>query len=112
MKKFITLVLGTCLCAACAEFPPAWWTPGGTKPSSTGIKTPVPASKQETTEIQTNPAPTMVELELSLPDEEYEEMTLTPLQDEEEENDSGETSAQSVPPEDEDTLPPPSILEE
>lgn len=45
-----------------------------------------------------------------LPDESYEEMILTPLQDEETENASGESSSQSSPAET-GMLPPPSVLE-
>ncbi|MBO7191000.1 MAG: hypothetical protein J6V32_02720 [Elusimicrobiaceae bacterium] len=108
MKKILGSLVAFLLLAACAEMP-AWWTPRqpaeGNKPVAT-----TPQNPPRT--LHTNPTPTMEDLELSLTDESYEEMTLTPLQDEEDENDSGETSAQSVPPEDEDVLPPPSILEE
>ena len=106
MKKLWGILVTFLLLAACAEMP-AWWTPsqhtGGNNPAGQTAKPEQPA-------LQNNPTPTMEELELSLTDETYEEMALTPLQDDE--NDSGETSAQSVPPEDEDVLPPPSILEE
>ena len=89
---------------ACAGMPPAWWNPR----AATTAKTPVSAVSQK------NPAADHpVELNISLQDETYEEMTLTPLQDEEEENASGDASAQSVgADETEDVLPAPSILQE
>ena len=55
------------------------------------------------------PVPQEVDM-APLPDESYEEMILTPLQDEETENASGESSAQSAPSETS-LLPPPSVLE-
>lgn len=89
--------------AACAGMPPAWWNPRATTAEKT------PAAVAQKNPVADNP----VELNISLQDETYEEMTLTPLQDEEEENSSGEASAQSVvPPEDEDALPAPSILQD
>ena len=106
MQKQIGISVALLFLAACAEIP-AWWNPRG----MTG-KTQAPAATSTTpaeTSARTPSEP--VELDLSLQDETYEEMTITPLQDEEEENDSGDASAQSVvPPEDE--LPAPSILEE
>lgn len=108
MQKLWGILFTFSLLAACAEMP-AWWTPrqpaGGNKPVAT-----TPQNPPQT--LHTNPTPTMEDLELSLTDESYEEMNLPPLQDEEDENDSGETSSQSVPPDEEDVLPPPSILEE
>ncbi len=91
--------------AACAGNPPAWWNPGNIY-SSQGEST------SATPTVLTRPADssqTPTEQTLDLPNEDYEEMALTPLQDEEGENDSGEASAQSIP-ELEELLPPPSIL--
>lgn len=106
MQKQIGILVALLFLAACAEIP-AWWNPRGT--AGTTQKAPVVSSEPSKNRVQTPSEP--VELDLSLQDETYEEMTITPLQDEEEENDSGDASAQSVvPPEDE--LPAPSILEE
>ena len=103
-------ILGICLfclgLAACAGNPPAWWNPGNiyspqNKNNPTNAQINVAASQHDTQ--------TPIEQKIDVPNDDYEEMTLTPLQDEEGENDSGESSAQSMP-DLEDTLPPPSIL--
>ena len=86
MHKYITLFLGTLLLGACSGNPPAWWNPGNV------YSPPKPAQPQEE---QMPP-----EQNISLQDEDYEEMTLTPLQDEEEENESGDASSQTIPQED------------
>lgn len=105
MQKQIGLLVALLFLAACAEIP-AWWNPRGTTGSTQATAT---TSTPAKTSAQTPNEP--VEFDLSLQDETYEEMTITPLQDEEDENESGDASAQSVvPPEDE--LPAPSILEE
>ncbi len=106
MQKQIGIVVALLFLAACAEIP-AWWNPRGMtgKTQTTATASTVPAE----TSARTPSEP--VEFNLSLQDETYEEMTITPLQDEEDENASGDASSQSViPPEDE--LPAPSILEE
>ena len=109
MQKVISFIFSVMLLGACAEMPPAWWNPRGTTGETPKTTTTAPATKPQIRQQTTVP----VEMDLSLQDETYEEMTLTPLQDEEEENESGDASAQSVvPPEDEDGLPPPSILTE
>ena len=96
MERFSFVFLASLFLAACAGNPPAWWNPRGTL---------TPAA---TTQTATPREP--VELDLSLPDDAYEEMTLTPLQDEEGEDLSGEASAQSAPSIEHDILPPPSVL--
>lgn len=108
MRKYFVILLSCVWLAACAGNPPAWWNPTGRSyEQKEKQKTSRPVS---TSTYQ--PRPTE-ELDISLQDETYEEMTLTPLQDEEGENESGDSSAQSiVPAEDEFFLPPPSILEE
>lgn len=104
MQKQIGIFIVLFLLAACAEVP-AWWNPRGT--TGEASKTAAAATQPQTREQTSVP----VEMNLSLQDETYEEMTITPLQDEEDENESGDASSQSVvPPEDE--LPPPSILSE
>lgn len=107
-------ILGICLLsmglAACAGNPPAWWNPGNvyspTHKEAPSTRTDTAPAEPAVTAQQQPPA----EQILTLPDEDFEEMTLTPLQDEEGENDSGEASAQSAP-NPEDSLPPPSILD-
>lgn len=107
MKKCFIILLGGLWLAACAGNPPAWWNPAGRSYE------PKAAPKTVRPVVQTRSPQPMEELDISLQDETYEEMTLTPLQDEEGENESGDSSAQSiVPAEDESFLPPPSILEE
>ena len=106
MQKQIGISVALLFLAACAEIP-AWWNPRGT----TGNTQTTAATSTAPAETSARTPSEPVELDLSLQDETYEEMTITPLQDEEEENDSGDASAQSVvPPEDD--LPAPSILEE
>ena len=106
MQKVLGFIFSVILLGACAEVP-AWWNPRGT--TATPQKT-APAPARTQTQPAAEPA---VEMDLSLQEDTYEEMTLTPLQDEEEENASGDASSQSViPPEDEDGLPLPSILQE
>lgn len=114
MKKNILFLAASCLFAgACAGNPPAWWNPGNTysseapaRPSSGAVSSVRPAAPaaQEEEFVPREEAIT------PLPDESYEEMILTPLQDEETENVSGESSAQSVPSSSS-VLPPPSVLE-
>lgn len=116
MKKnlFLFLALGL-LSAACAGNPPAWWNPSNAYSSGSSSARPVQtpsagnitlaAPAQEETFI-----PQEETISTALPDESYEEMILTPLQDEETENASGESSAQSSPSET-GLLPPPSVLE-
>ena len=114
MKKTVfSLAVFSLLVAACAGNPPAWWNPGNAYSSGTAAE----SSRSETSgrvEMRT-PAQQEVyipqEVDIApLPDESYEEMILTPLQDEETENASGESSAQSAPSET-GLLPPPSVLE-
>lgn len=109
MKKISVLLLGTVALAACAGMPPAWWTPRGTAAASSSAAPARPAAAS-TAAVVPEPA----EQPILLQDETYEEMMLTPLQDEEGENASGDASAQSVPAEEPeaDFLPPPSILED
>lgn len=116
MKK--NILFGAALCfllGACAGNPPAWWNPGNAysvdapsqRPSSGTMssgQTAAPAAQQREDIVPRE------EAIAPLPDESYEEMILTPLQDEETENVSGESSAQSVPSSSA-VLPLPSVLE-
>lgn len=109
MKKLLLLFPAAFLVCACSGMPPAWWNPGNTY-SSTSRQT-VSDEKPRERVITPSPIEQMpAEENISVPDESFEEMILTPLQDEETENDTGDSSAQSVPQE-ENSLPPPSVLE-
>ena len=112
MKKNILLLFAATLTAACAGNPPGWWNPsnayssdGYTRPAA-AYSAPVSVHTPQPDEM---PVPQEVDM-APVPDESYEEMILTPLQDEETENASGESSAQSAPSETS-LLPPPSVLE-
>lgn len=114
MKKNILFLAASCLFAgACAGNPPAWWNPGNAYSSeaparlSSGAVSSVRPSAPAAQEEEFVPREESI---TPLPDESYEEMILTPLQDEETENVSGESSAQSVPSSSS-VLPPPSVLE-
>lgn len=109
MKKLLLLFPAAFLVCACSGMPPAWWNPGNTY-SSTSRQT---GSDEKPRERVITPSPIEqmpAEENISVPDESFEEMILTPLQDEETENDTGDSSAQSVPQEG-NSLPPPSVLE-
>jgi len=111
MKKIYVAISMSLFLAACAENPPAWWNPRNLQPGQTATATrPAAVTKRA---VSANQTPVNMEREelIALPDEEYEEMSLTPLQDEEQENESGESSAQ-VTEEAQDTSLVPSILEE
>ena len=117
MKKNILLGLASCLlAAACAGNPPAWWNPGNVYSSEAPARTSASkgtnggVSSANTVAVQEAEPVVKEESIAPLPDESYEEMILTPLQDEETENASGESSAQSAPAET-GLLPPPSVLE-
>ena len=122
MKKLIFSLFVLSFLTACAGNPPAWWNPGNVY-SNTGRQT-VSKEKQQPNPAQAGALleemedePT--EVSISVSDESYEEMALTPLQDEENEELSGDSSAQSVTPTEEDFtadssvegLPLPSVLE-
>ncbi len=117
MKKNISL-LAACglLAAACAGNPPAWWNPGNAYSSGSSSSRPAPAAERSGTIAVSSPAnetlavPQEEAIPAPLPDDSYEEMILTPLQDEETEDASGESSAQSSPSQT-GQLPPPSVLE-
>lgn len=115
MKKIIFLYICAVLLAACAGNPPAWWNPGNTY-SSTSRQS-VSDEKPRTHFAAPSPVPAMpAEESIALPDESYEEMMLTPLQDEDPET-SG--AAQTAPASEtaysslaeSGVLPPPSVLE-
>lgn len=96
MKKILFLMPAVLLFCACAGMPPAWWNPGNTYSST---------SRQEVSDEKPRGrviTPSAVEQmpteeNISVQDESFEEMLLTPLQDEETENATGGASAQSSP---------------
>lgn len=107
MKNILAVFLGSVLFVACAGNPPQWWNPGnryGTPEQTPAVQTPaqraMPAPKEE---------------KLELRDESYEEITLTPMPDEDGENATGASASQNkelLPAGDTTTtLPAPSVLE-
>lgn len=102
MKQIFSFLVLILLLSACAGNPPAWWNPnnryGSVDDASTAVVVQPAEPKQE--------EPAEQEMD-SLPDTTYEEVTLTPMPDEENENATGASSAQSK---DENTLVP-SVLD-
>ena len=86
MRKCILLIISVLFLGACAGNPPAWWNPGN-------IYSPPKEDKP-------SQKPLPPEQAILLQDETYEEMVLTPLQDEENENNSGDSSSQTLQQED------------
>lgn len=109
MKKIVGISLFCFGLAACAGNPPAWWNPGNIYSTANQQDTPVAPSATPVAQTTAGAPVHATEQSLVVQDESYEEMTLTPLQDEEGENDSGDSSAQNTPHLEE-ALPPPSIL--
>ncbi len=114
MWKKGLLVGSICFLSACAGNPPEWWNPGGVyspKPPvvSTVRKQPLPVAKPRPTVL---PVHTNEEQPLYIADDSYEEMPLTPLYDEAQEDESGDSSAEVLVSGQEMTLSSPSILAE
>ena len=109
MRKILFLTPVSLLLCACAGMPPAWWNPGNTY-SSTSRQTVSDEKPRERVITPSAIEQMPTEENIAAQDESFEEMILTPLQDEETENDTGESSAQSVP-QGGNMLPPPSVLE-
>nr|QGT50539.1 hypothetical protein Elusimicrob1349_0090 [uncultured Elusimicrobia bacterium] len=111
MKKFLFLLPAVFLLGACAGMPPSWWNPGNTY-SSTSRQTVSDEKPRERVITPSAVERIPSEENISVQDESFEEMILTPLQDEETENATGEASAQSLPQEaGGSALPSPSVLE-
>ena len=109
MRKILFLTPVSLLLCACSGMPPAWWNPGNTY-SSTSRQTVSDEKPRERVLTPSAIEQMPTEEKITVQDESFEEMILTPLQDEETENDTGESSAQSVP-QGGNMLPPPSVLE-
>ena len=96
MKKFLGLLFIICLLTACAGAPPQWWNPSGTYGNESV------SSPQQSTSARVSPAvrpeemPVPVEESISTQDDSYEEMILTPLQDEETEEPSAGAQTQNT----------------
>lgn len=82
--------------AACAGNPPTWWNPSNSYGNSSSKKGEVRAVSQPRVVPTVEEEIPQEEHILPLPDSEYEEMILTPLQDEETEQATGSSSAQNV----------------
>ncbi len=99
MKKLFSCLLLTSFLSACSGNPPAWWNPNnryGTADGTPAVQKPAAKPK----------AVVVTEEEIDLPDTTYEEVTLTPMPDEENENATGASSAQN-----DKNLPAPSVLD-
>lgn len=100
MRKILFFLMIVCWISACAGNPPAWWNPGNvySNPSKSSVPAPTVLAPQPTDE------PALEEPQeesFSVQEENYEEMTLPPVDDLEE----------AEPTEEEPALQP-SILEE
>ena len=100
MKKLIFSLFILSFLTACAGNPPAWWNPGnvysnmGRQNVSTEKQQRSQPTQEDTSFKEAEETPS--EVSISVADESYEEMALAPLQDEENEEVNGESSAQSV----------------
>lgn len=99
MKKVISSLFVFVFLTACSGNPPAWWNPGNVysnigRQSDSKESQPSKSSSVSTSSFEVMEEPQ--EESISVADESYEEMALTPLQDEENEQQSGDSSAQSV----------------
>lgn len=110
MKKIISFLFLSCFLTACVGNPPAWWNPSQsyttqTQKAASSAKTPVQSQR-----VTVTPVNMEAEELISVPDEGYEEMPLTPIQDEEQEDASGESSAQVIESDEETDVSMPSVL--
>lgn len=109
------------LLAACAGNPPQWWNPSGSYSQeaaapAAGKTQPV---EQPASGLEALPAVQEENIATTLPDDSYEEMILTPVQDEDTEEpatgkDSSENTMDITPsvPDTSTSLPVPSVLTE
>ena len=112
MKKVCVFILTSVFLSACAGNPPAWWNPRNIQPGQTSGQQSQRAVSAAPRGETSSKVPVNMNAEelISVPDEGYEEMALTPLQDEEQENTTGETSSQVMAEEEASLVP--SILSE
>lgn len=108
--------------AACAGTPPQWWNPSGTYGNEGASAAPVAGQTQPTARpVSSEETPVVREENIAsvMPDDSYEEMILTPMQDEEtEEPAQGAAASQNTmditpsAPDASSALPVPSVLTE
>lgn len=108
------------LTGACAGTPPQWWNPSGTYGNESASAMPAAGQTQPTARpVTAQETPVVQEENIAsvMPDDSYEEMILTPMQDEEtEEPAQGEAASQNTmditpsAPDASSTLPVPSVL--
>ena len=105
MKRIFGLMTFCVFLASCSGNPPAWWNPGNRYGNTQTGSSRNAASVQRT-------APAVSEETLDVFDESYEEIAITPMPDEDAENDTGVSASQNeelLPISDK--LPGPSVLE-
>ena len=122
MKRFVMILFSVAVTAACAGTPPQWWNPSGAYGNESASFAPAAGKTQPTARpVYTEELPVVKEESIAtvMPDESYEEMILTPVQDEEtEEPAQGEDSSKNTmditpsAPDTSSTLPAPSVLAE
>lgn len=108
MKKIYSLLFVSVMLTACAGNPPAWWNPRNLQPGQQTATSQQGTPARQASQAEQDP---QAEQTISLQDESFEEMALTPLQDEEQENATGESASQVTEETPEDGLIP-SILNE
>ena len=106
MKKSVGLFLIGLWMTACAGNPPAWWNPDNRYGT---LDHPAVKSSQKTGTVRRQPAVTEQTMD-ALPDDSYEEITLTPMPDEDEETQTGVAEPEEPVPAD-GSLPVPSVLD-
>ncbi len=94
MKRIYYLICIQVFLIACAGNPPAWWNPRNLQPGQEATAKQRVSSQAAKSAASEETPSELVEESIEVSNDEYEEMQLTPLQDEEQENATGETSAQ------------------
>ncbi len=96
MKKFLGLLLVMGLLTACAGAPPQWWNPSGSYGNESVSRPQQSAAARTSATVRPDETPVPAEEAISTQDDSYEEMILTPLQDEETEEPSAGTQTQNT----------------
>lgn len=108
--RLITIFIASILVAACAGNPPAWWNPSGTYGTADNVSTAQTAPQiRRTQPIDEPPA----EQDIEPAFDKYEEISLSPLEEDENlsaDSDDSDATAQ-IADEDNTSLPLPSVLE-
>lgn len=118
MKKIVFCFLVSFFMTACAGNPPAWWNPSNAYNGEPQVRKTAPKTVKVVPQSEEQTLPPAEENLTPLPDESYEEMILTPLQDEETEDPANKTpeepqNTMDITPSGSagSALPPPSVLE-